>query len=80
MHSVGGGDPAVNAGELEALQRAWVTFLRQWAWQWFCTFTFREIVHPEAADNAKRLTQPALVTTSYTLVRSQLDLVYQTPA
>lgn len=31
------------------LQEAWVAFLRQWDWEWFCTLTFREAVHPEAA-------------------------------
>jgi hypothetical protein len=35
---------------IHALQDAWVVFLRQWVWQWFCTFTFRDIVHPESAD------------------------------
>jgi len=30
-------------------------FLRQWTWQWFCTFTFREIIHPEAAGKRFRL-------------------------
>jgi hypothetical protein len=55
MDRVGSGDLAVNAGELEALQRAWVTFLRQWTWQWFVTLTFRDIVHPEGADKRFRL-------------------------
>jgi hypothetical protein len=41
--------------DASALQEAWIVFLRQWAWQWFCTFTFREIVHPEAADKRFRL-------------------------
>jgi hypothetical protein len=38
-----------------ALRDAWVVFLRRWTWQWFCTFTFREIVHPESADKRFRL-------------------------
>ena len=31
---------------------AWVNFLNRWQWDWFCTLTFRDLVHPEAA--AKR--------------------------
>ncbi len=31
---------------------AWVDYLSQWEWDWFCTLTFRNEVHPEAA--AKR--------------------------
>ena len=38
-----------------ALRDAWIMFLRPWPWEWFCTFTFREIVHPEAADKRFRL-------------------------
>jgi hypothetical protein len=40
---------------IRALQDAWIVFLRQWAWQWFYTFTFRESVHPESADKRFRL-------------------------
>jgi hypothetical protein len=35
-----------------ALQAAWITFVEQWDWEWFCTLTFRGDIHPEAA--AKR--------------------------
>jgi hypothetical protein len=33
-----------------ALRDDWVVFLRRWTWQWFCTFTFRDMVHPESAN------------------------------
>jgi len=36
------------------LRDAWCKFLGQWQWEWFCTLTFRDIVHPEAADKAFR--------------------------
>jgi hypothetical protein len=39
---------------MRALQDAWIGFLRQWAWQWFCTFTFRDMVHPESAEKRFR--------------------------
>jgi len=32
------------------LFQTWVDFLEPWDWEWFCTFTFREHVHPESAD------------------------------
>lgn len=32
-----------------ALKDAYARFLTGWIWQWFCTFTFREPPHPEAA-------------------------------
>jgi len=34
---------------------AWVTFLRRFHWDWFATFTFRETIHPEAADKKFRV-------------------------
>jgi hypothetical protein len=34
------------------LEDAWVALLGRWRWEWFCTLTFRDHVHPEAA--AKR--------------------------
>ena len=38
------------------LRGAWATFLGQYPWQWFGTFTFRRgEVHPEAADKRFRL-------------------------
>jgi len=38
----------------KAIRDAWCEFLGRWQWQWFCTLTFREIVHPEAADKSFR--------------------------
>ena len=38
----------------DCLREAWVEFLRPYMWEWFCTFTFREDVHPEGADKAFR--------------------------
>jgi hypothetical protein len=35
---------------MEELQDAWVGFLDRVPWQWFATLTFRDEVHPEAAD------------------------------
>ena len=31
------------------LQAEWATFLSHYPWQWFCTLTFAESPHPEAA-------------------------------
>ena len=40
---------------LERIRQAWVEYLGQWVWDWFCTLTFRkELVHPEAAGKASR--------------------------
>jgi len=36
------------------IRNAWCQFLSRWDWQWFCTLTFRDIVHPEAADKSFR--------------------------
>jgi len=33
---------------------AWCKFLGQWDWQWFCTLTFRDVVHPESANKSFR--------------------------
>jgi hypothetical protein len=41
--------------DASVLRDAWIVFLGRWTWQWFCTFTFREIVHPESADKRFRL-------------------------
>jgi hypothetical protein len=41
--------------DASALREAWVAFLACWTWDWFLHFTFREIVHPEAADKRFRL-------------------------
>jgi|ERR671923_2921437 hypothetical protein len=47
--------PTPEACAKQALRDAWIGFLGQWQWEWFCTFTFRDIVHPEAADKRFRL-------------------------
>jgi len=39
----------------EALRDAWIALLGRWEWEWFCTFTFRDLVHPEAADKRFRV-------------------------
>ncbi len=31
------------------LQEAWIEFLGRYAFEWFCTFTFVEVTHPESA-------------------------------
>jgi hypothetical protein len=38
-----------------ALRDAWIALLGRWEWEWFCTFTFRDMVHPEAADKRFRV-------------------------
>jgi hypothetical protein len=44
--------PAASATPVDrqALRDAWIALLGRWEWEWFCTFTFRDMVHPEAAD------------------------------
>jgi hypothetical protein len=39
----------------QALRNAWIALLGRWEWEWFCTFTFRDLVHPEAADKRFRV-------------------------
>jgi len=39
----------------QALRDAWIALLGRWEWEWFCTFTFRDMVHPEAADKRFRV-------------------------
>lgn len=54
----GEGDSPALADTVErprsALEQAWVQFLSPYQWLWFATFTFREAVHPEAADKKFR--------------------------
>lgn len=38
----------------KTLHRGWTTFLQWYEWQWFCTLTFRDMVHPESADKRFR--------------------------
>jgi hypothetical protein len=37
------------------LRDGWIRLLERWEWEWFCTFTFRDLVHPEAADKRFRV-------------------------
>ena len=37
------------------LRDAWIDLLGRRKWEWFCTFTFRDMVHPEAADKRFRV-------------------------
>jgi len=37
------------------LSEAWLSFLSRWRWEWIAHLTFREDVHPEAADKVFRV-------------------------
>ena len=37
-------------GTSQAKSDEWAAFLGRFSWFWFCTFTFRDTVHPERAD------------------------------
>lgn len=39
----------------DQLHHAWAEFLSTQDWQWFVTFTFKEEIHPEAADKLFRV-------------------------
>src|SRR5215472_1387620 len=39
----------------QALRDGWIRLLERWEWEWFSTFTFRDLVHPEAADKRFRV-------------------------
>lgn len=41
--------------ETHDLTMGWTVFLDRFDWSWFCTFTFRDEIHPEAADKKFRL-------------------------
>lgn len=41
--------------QLRPIETAWIEFLKGHAWQWFGTFTYKDAVHPEAADKQFRL-------------------------
>jgi len=43
-----------NENSTREIRDAWCGFLGQWDWQWFCTLTFRDVVHPESADKSFR--------------------------
>ncbi len=45
----------INTTVQEQLAEAWVAFLSRWEWEWFATFTFRDITHPESADKRFRV-------------------------
>src|SRR5882724_4009699 len=49
------GEACATAAERQALRDAWIALLGRWQWEWFCTFTFRDLVHPEAADKRFRV-------------------------
>lgn len=52
-----GGFPIGSVGTLKprpSLVDAWTEFLDEWEWAWFCSFTFRDPVHPEQADRRYR--------------------------
>lgn len=52
-----GAQEAPNAGThdvITATSAAWVELLGRYEWAWFCTFTFKEPIHPEAADKKFR--------------------------
>lgn len=39
----------------QTLQEGWIEFIDRYPWQWFCTLTFGEDVHPQQADRTFRL-------------------------
>ena len=41
--------------QTDKLHKAWAGFLSTQDWQWFVTFTFKEEIHPEAADKLYRV-------------------------
>ena len=47
--------PQATPIDRQALRDAWITLLERWEWEWFCTFTFRDLVHPESADKRFRV-------------------------
>jgi hypothetical protein len=47
--------PQATPVDRQALRDAWIALLGRWEWEWFCTFTFRDMVHPEAADKRFRV-------------------------
>lgn len=49
------GAPAHPAAFSSNLQKSWVEFLGRFQLDWFCTMTFRDDVHPEAADKLWRV-------------------------
>lgn len=51
--------------EQTPLQEHWTAFLLRFPMQWFATMTFRERIHPEAADKAWRLWNSKLNRTIY---------------
>lgn len=52
--------PPINALDIglspaRQLHKGWITFVSRYEWQWFCTMTFRDSVHPESADKRFRM-------------------------
>jgi len=53
-------DTPVNALDIglspaRQLHKGWISFVSRYEWQWFCTMTFRDSVHPESADKRFRM-------------------------
>ena len=48
-------EKTLTATDDSASLEAWVELMSRFEWEWFCTFTFRNEVTPEAADKAFRL-------------------------
>ena len=47
--------PQATPLDCQALRDGWIRLLERWEWEWFCPFTFRDLVHPEAADKRFRV-------------------------
>jgi hypothetical protein len=47
--------PIIAADTIPNLRDAWISLVNRWQWEWFATFTFRDMVHPESADKRFRL-------------------------
>jgi hypothetical protein len=47
--------PQATPIDRQALRDGWIALLERWEWEWFCPFTFRDLVHPEAADKRFRV-------------------------
>jgi hypothetical protein len=58
---------------IRALQDVWVILLRRWVWQQFCTFTFRDIIHPKSADKCFHLFISMVIRECYDARRSKKE-------
>lgn len=50
---------------VSALQKSWIEMLSRYQWDWFVTLTFKDSVHPEAADKRFRVWLNELNTALY---------------